>query len=82
MNMTGMKWAAAAVVLMLLAPGVASAKMNAGERYEAREAIEKVLYTTNLGFELGDPDMFADAFARDGKYILDSKWPVFGYQKL
>src|SRR3546814_10932830 len=26
--------------------------------------------------------MFADAVARYGKYILDSKWPVFGYQKL
>lgn len=80
--MTGTRWAVAAAMVMLLVPGVASAKMNAGERYEAREAIEKVLYTTNLGFELGDPDMFADAFASDGTYILDSKWPVFGYQKL
>lgn len=76
------------VITMLLGlilaalPAAANAKMNAEQRLEAREAIEKVLHTTNLGFELSNPDMFANAFAKDGQYVLDSKWPVFGYSKL
>ena len=54
----------------------------ADQRFADREAIEDVLKRANLGFELGDPDMFADAFAEDAEYVLDDKGPVFGYDKL
>jgi hypothetical protein len=47
-----------------------------------REAIEDVLNRANLGFELSDEDLFADAFAEDGIYQLDEKGPVFGYEKM
>jgi hypothetical protein len=51
-------------------------------RLADREAIEQVLSRANIGFELSDPDMFANAFALDAVYELASDVPVFGYQKL
>lgn len=55
---------------------------GAAQRLADREAIEDVLGRANLGFELSDPDMFADAFAEDAEYVLDEKGPVFGYDKM
>ena len=52
------------------------------QRLADREAIEEVLARANLGFELSDPDMFANAFATDAVYELASDVSVFGYQKL
>ena len=37
----------------------------AAQRLAEREAIEQVLARANLGFELSDPDLFANAFAED-----------------
>jgi hypothetical protein len=54
---------------------------GAAQRLADREAIEEVLGRANLGFELSDPDLFADAFAEDAEYVLDEKGPVFGYDK-
>src|SRR6185312_6257667 len=54
----------------------------AAQRLADREAIESVLGRANLGFELSDPDMFANAFAEDAEYVLDEKGPVFGYDKM
>src|SRR6185312_3766870 len=55
---------------------------GAAQRLADREAIEDVLGRANLGFELSDPEMFADAFAEDAEYVLDEKGPVFGYDKM
>ena len=55
---------------------------GAAQRLADREAIEQVLSRANIGFELSDPDMFANAFAPDAVYELASDVPVFGYQKL
>jgi hypothetical protein len=52
------------------------------DRLADREAIEDVLSRANLGFELGDPDLFANAFAEDAVYELAGEGPVFGYQKM
>jgi hypothetical protein len=54
----------------------------ARQRLADREAIEQVLSRANLGFELSDPDLFADAFAPDAVYELPGEGPVFGYQKM
>jgi hypothetical protein len=51
-------------------------------QFMEREAIERVLSKANIGFELSDPDMFANAFAEDAVYELVSDKSVFGYQKL
>ena len=59
-----------------------SHQSGAAQRLTDREAIEDVLARANLGFELSDPDMFADAFAEDAEYVLDEKGPVFGYDKM
>ena len=69
---------------LLLTSGMqpAAAKMDGAQMFLERQAIEKVLYFANLGFELSDPDMFANAFAEDASYVLDSEWPLFGYEKL
>lgn len=50
--------------------------------YADREAIEAVLYNANLGFELGEPDRFASAFAPDAVFELNGEGPVHGYQKM
>jgi hypothetical protein len=54
----------------------------AAQRIADREAIEDVLNRANSGFELSDPDLFANAFAEDAVYQLDEKGPVFGYAKM
>jgi hypothetical protein len=70
------------------APGAAGASQAEGaeavdaQRFSDREAIEHVLSKANIGFELSDPDMFANAFADDAVYELASDKPVFGYRKL
>jgi hypothetical protein len=51
-------------------------------RIADREAIEDVVNRANLGFELGDADLFANAFAEDGIFELDEKGPVFGFDKM
>lgn len=69
-------------LILVLCMQTAMAKMDGGQMFIERQAIEKVLYFANLGFELSDPDMFANAFAEDATYVVDSKWPLFGYEKL
>ena len=71
-----------ACLLLALGMQTAVAKMDGAQMFMERQAIEKVLYFANLGFELSDPEMFANAFAEDATYVLDSKWPVFGHEKL
>jgi len=51
-------------------------------RIADREGIEDVLSRANLGFELSDPDLFANAFAEDAIFQLDEKGPVFGFDKM
>ena len=41
-----------------------------------------MLSRANVGFELSDPDLFANAFAPDAVYELVSEVQVFGYRKL
>lgn len=55
---------------------------QADSRVADHQAIEEVLGRANLGFEISDPDLFANAFAPDATYVLESREPVFGYQKL
>jgi hypothetical protein len=47
-----------------------------------REAIEETVHQANLGFEHGDADLFAGAFAEDAVFELDAKGPVFGFDKM
>ena len=54
----------------------------AAERLADPRGDEKVLARANLGFELSDPVMFANAFAPDAVYELAAEAPVFGYAKL
>jgi len=55
---------------------------DAAGRFADHEAIEAVLAQANRGFELGDPEMFAGAFAADAVYELPPPGPVFGYDKM
>jgi hypothetical protein len=55
---------------------------GAAQKLSDREGIEDVLARANLGFELSDPDLFANAFAEDAVYELTGKAPVFGYSKM
>jgi hypothetical protein len=55
---------------------------GAAQRLADREAIEQVLSRANLGFELSDPELLANAFAADAVYELAGVGPVFGYQKM
>jgi hypothetical protein len=59
-----------------------SAEEVAARRFADREAIEAVLARANLGFELSNPDLFAEAFAEDGVYEVAGEGPVFGYRKM
>jgi hypothetical protein len=65
-------------LLSILAPGAATAEPSLTDR----QAIEDVLKRANVGFELGDADLFASAFADDAVYELTGEGPVFGYQKM
>jgi hypothetical protein len=67
---------------LLTACGEAERADLGEQRLADREEIEQVLARANLGFELSDPDLFANAFAEDAVYELASDVPVFGYQKL
>jgi hypothetical protein len=69
---------------LMLAGCASQVKVNsaAEQRLADREAIEQVLARANLGFELSDPDLFANAFAEDATYELTGKGPVFGYSKM
>jgi hypothetical protein len=58
------------------------ADASGAQRLADREAIEQVLSRANIGFELSDAEMFANAFAPDGVYELAGEGPVFGYQKM
>ena len=69
-------------ILLFLVNSTAAVEMDGARMFLDRQAIEKVLYYANLGFEISDPEMFANAFSSDAEYILDSQWPVFGYEKL
>jgi len=74
---------ACATLLLLTACATGTVSMHNGEpRLSDREAIEDVLSRANIGFELGDADLFASAFATDGVYQLDEKGPVFGYDQM
>lgn len=59
-----------------------AADVAAARRFADREAIEAVLGRANRGFELSDPDLFANAFAEDAVYELPGTEPVFGYDKM
>jgi hypothetical protein len=53
------------------------------QRFLDREAIEQTLSRANLGFELEDADLFANAFAEDAVYELDAgELPAYGYNQL
>lgn len=52
------------------------------QRSADRQEIESVLSRANLGFELSDADLFANAFAEDATYVLEEPGPVVGYDKL
>jgi hypothetical protein len=72
-------------VLLLMAgcatqPG--ALESQTARRVADHQAIEEVLGRANLGFELSDADLFANAFAEDGTYVLDEQGPVFGYDKM
>lgn len=72
-----------ASVLLLTGCAAGPVSMQASEpRLADHEAIDEVLSRANIGFELGDADLFAGAFAVDGVYQLDEKGPVFGYDKM
>ncbi len=74
-----------AVALVLFAVGCGqrtSVENAAAQRIADREAIEDALSRANLGFELGDADLFASAFAEDAVFQLDEKGPVFGFDKM
>ena len=58
------------------------AESAAAQRIADREAIEDVLNRANVGYELSDADLFANAFAEDAIYQLNEQGPVFGYQKM
>jgi hypothetical protein len=84
MNLPSLRIILAAVGLLVLAGCASQAAINsaAEQRLADREAIEQVLARANLGFELSDPDLFANAFAEDATYELTGKGPVFGYGKM
>jgi SnoaL-like domain len=56
--------------------------LQTAQQVADHQAIEDVLARANRGFELSDPDLFANAFADDATYVLDEKGPVFGYEKM
>lgn len=69
--------------LAMVAVGAqAQAPVENDSLFMERQAIEKVLYFANLGYELFDAEMYGEAFAEDAVYILDSQWPIYGYDKL
>ena len=74
----------AAICVLVLAGcvGTPAGQAPDARRFADRQAIEEVLSRANLGFELSDPDEFANAFAPDATYVLDEKAPVFGYDKM
>ncbi len=69
---------------MLIAAGCGQQKADddAALRFSDREAIEETVHRANLGFEQGDADLFANAFAEDAVFELDAKAPVFGFDKM
>jgi hypothetical protein len=73
--------ATASLAAVLLA-SCARESQDDAQRLADREAIEQVLARANLGFELSDPDLFANAFAPDAVYELNGEGPVFGYAKM
>jgi hypothetical protein len=81
--MQAFKWVACATFLFMGGCVSGSPAMQGGEpRLTDREAVEDTLSRANMGFELGDPELFANAFAVDAVYQLDEKGPVFGYEKM
>ena len=83
MAFLGTRVAVVTAVAVLLAACTHDAQDNtATQRLADREAIEQVLARANLGFELSDPDLFANAFAPDAVYELNGEGPVFGYAKM
>ena len=68
--------------VFLTTSGIYAAGYGAAQRIADREAIEDVMNRANLGFELGDPDLFAGAFAENAVLQLDEKGPVFGFDKM
>ena len=79
----GILRAVTVLAAVLLASGCASyGGGDEGHGLKDREAIEAVLARANLGFELGDADAFAGAFAPDASYELNGPGPVFGCEKM
>jgi hypothetical protein len=68
--------------LMLVMCVLAGCAATTATRFEDRQDIEGVLSRANRGFELSDPDLFANAFAEDAVYELAGQGPVFGYERM
>ena len=68
--------------LMLVVCVLAGCATTMDTRFEDRQDIEGVLSRANRGFELSDPELFANAFAEDAVYELAGQGPVFGYERM
>jgi hypothetical protein len=72
--------------LVIFAAGCAKnqpdGEYSADQKIADRETIEDTLNRANQGFELGDPDLFAGAYAENAIFKLDAQGPVFGFDKM
>ena len=68
--------------LMLVVCVLSGCATTTDTRFEDRQDIEGVLSRANRGFELSDPELFANAFAEDAVYELTGQGPVFGYERM
>ncbi len=65
-------------LILLLLAGCATTESG----FADHQAIQDVLSRANRGFEISDPDLFANAFADDAVYELTGPGPVFGYERM
>jgi hypothetical protein len=65
-------------LIVVLLAGCAGAPSGFADHQD----IEGVLSRANRGFEISDPELFANAFAEDATYELTGKGPVFGYERM
>ena len=66
------------LLIVLLLAGCATTQSG----FADHQAIQDVLSRANRGFEVSDPDLFANAFADDATYELPGQGPVFGYERM
>ncbi len=72
----------AAVLLQTGCASLSTTDVAATHQLTDRQAIEEVLRRANLGFEVSNADLFANAFAEDATFELNNPAPVTGYKKL